>query len=362
VNRSSFSLLVLSAIFGASVFTVIGQEPQTQAPAAEAAPPIVDPPDKPTWAYAVAPGAGIAGAPRGNRGAGGAAAAAQPGGRQGRGAPDPTPRSMPGSRLTFTAAEVRNGFGPADWFPEDHPSMPEIVAHGHQPDVRACGFCHMPNGKGRPENAPVAGLAKGYIVQQLLDFKSGTRKTAELRKPNDMGNLAPFLTDKDIDDAATYFSSMPWTQWIRVVETDTVKKTRVAGQMYHLVDDGTTEPIGVRIVEAPEDESLEGLRAPRSGFVAYVPTGAIKKGEELVTTGGGGKTTPCAVCHGPDLHGVATIPGLANRSPSYLGRQLWDFKTGARNGAMAALMKPVVEKLTNEDIVNILAYTASRKP
>jgi cytochrome c553 len=239
--------------------------------------------------------------------------------------------------------------------------MPDIVAHGRQPDVRACGFCHMPNGKGRPENAPVAGLPKGYIVQQLLDFKSGARKTAELRKPNDMGNLAPFLTDKDIDDAATYFSSMPWTQWIRVVETDTVKKTRVAGQMYHLVDDGTTEPIGVRIVEAPEDESLEALRGPRSGFVAYVPTGAIKKGEELVTTGGG-KTTPCAVCHGPDLHGVATIPGLANRSPSYLGRQLWDFKTGARNGAMAALMKPVVEKLTNEDMVNILAYTASRKP
>jgi hypothetical protein len=29
---------------------------------------------------------------------------------------------------------------------------------------------------------------------------------------------------------------------------------------------------------------------------------------------------------------------------------------------MAALMKPVVEKLTNEDFVNILAYTASRKP
>jgi len=29
---------------------------------------------------------------------------------------------------------------------------------------------------------------------------------------------------------------------------------------------------------------------------------------------------------------------------------------------MAALMKPVVEKLTNEDIVNILACTASRKP
>jgi cytochrome c553 len=173
---------------------------------------------------------------------------------------------MPGSKFTFTAAEVRNAFAPADWFPEDHPSMPDIAANGRQPDVRACGFCHMPNGKGRPENASFhrLGLENGPFVQQLLDF---TTRLPRGKLPNranrDMGNLAPFLTDKDIDDAAAYFSSMPWTQWIQVVETDTVKKTRVAGQMYHLVDDGTTEPIGVRIVEAPEDESLEAP-APRS--------------------------------------------------------------------------------------------------
>jgi cytochrome c553 len=29
---------------------------------------------------------------------------------------------------------------------------------------------------------------------------------------------------------------------------------------------------------------------------------------------------------------------------------------------MAPLMKPVVEKLTAEDIVNVLAYVASRQP
>jgi cytochrome c553 len=334
---------------------------------------VVDSPDKPTWAYAVAPGAPIAGAPRAGQpargvdAAGGGPQGARAGGSQsgraagGRGGPDPTPRSLPGSKYSFSMAEVRNAFAPADWFPEDHPAMPDIVAHGRQPNVRACAFCHMPNGKGRPENGPVAGLPKEYIVQQLRDYKSGARKTAEPRKPNDMGNLAPFMTDKDMEDAAEYFASMPWTQWIRVVEADTIKKTRVQGQMYHLVEDAGTEPIGVRVVEAPEDESLEALRAPRTGFVAYVPVGAIMKGEDLVTTGGG-KTIPCGTCHGPELKGIGTIPGLAGRSPSYLGRQLWDFKSGTRNGTMAALMKPVVEKLTNEDIVNILAYTASRKP
>jgi hypothetical protein len=35
-----------------------------------------------------------------------------------------------------------NRYGPADWFPEDHPAMPDIVAHGKEtttPVVFACG-------------------------------------------------------------------------------------------------------------------------------------------------------------------------------------------------------------------------------
>jgi cytochrome c553 len=80
-----------------------------------------------------------------------------------------------------------------------------------------------------------------------------------------------------------------------------------------------------------------------------------------VTTGGG-KTVPCITCHGQDLMGIATIPGIANRSPSYLGRQLYDFQTGSRHGSFAPLMQAVVEKLTAEDMVNILAYVSSRKP
>jgi cytochrome c553 len=328
-------------------------------------------PRKPAWAYAVAPGAAIAaargpqvGGPRGG-GGGQPGANGQPGGQPGArrgGPPDTTLRSLAGSKFQFTRAQVSNGYDPADWFPEDHPPMPDIVQHGKQASgSRACAFCHMPNGKGRPENAPVAGLPKDYIVRQLKEFKSGVRDTAEPRKPKDMMGLTQDLTDEEMDQAAAYFSSMRWTPWIRVVEADVIPKTRVAGQMFHLLEDGTTEPIGIRIVEAPENEADEQLRAPRTGFVAYVPVGAIKKGEVLVTTGGG-KTVPCVTCHGQDLLGLATIPGIANRSPSYLGRQLYDFQTGARNGELAPLMKPVVEHLTVEDMVNILAYVSSRKP
>jgi cytochrome c553 len=164
-----------------------------------------------------------------------------------------------------------------------------------------------------------------------------------------------------MERAAGYFAAMPWTPWIRVVEADVIPKVRMAGQAFHLVDDGTTETLGGRIVEANEHEAEERLRSPHAGWVAYVPLGAIKKGEALVTTGGG-KTVPCITCHGQDLRGIGTIPGIAGRGPSYLGRQLYDFQKSTRNGEFAPLMKAVVEKLTADDMINILAYVASRKP
>src|SRR5262245_34485276 len=134
----------------------------------------------PPWAYGFAtpPNAPAANAPAANpapRGGGGG------GGAQ----PADTPRQLPGSKMSFTLAQVRDGFGPADWFPEDHPAMPEMVAHGNRErQINACGLCHYPNGKGRPENAGISGLPYAYFVQQMLDFKNDTRKSADSRKAN----------------------------------------------------------------------------------------------------------------------------------------------------------------------------------
>ena len=95
---------------------------------------------------------------------------------------------------------------------------------------------------------------------------------------------------------------------------------------------------------------------------AAAPQGSIKKGEALVKTGGNGKTTACAVCHGPDLKGLGPVPNLAGRSPSYLARQMYDMKLGTRKGAMVALMMPVLVNLTDADIVDLVAYLSSREP
>jgi cytochrome c553 len=299
----------------------------------------------PEWAYAIPP------APP-------AAPATPP-------APDTSPKQLPGSTLTFTRQQISDGFSPADWFPSDHPAMPEIVAHGKRPDVRACGLCHYPNGKGRQENAGVAGLPVSYFIQTMNDFKDGLRKSAEPRKANTnlMIAYAKAMTPAEIRETAEYFGAMKWTPWVRVVETATVPKMTSRGGIWIPVEGGEKEPIGVRIVETPENaERTEILRDPRSGFVAYAPIGSLKKGETLAKTGGGGRTLACGECHGQDLRGLGPVPGIAGRSPSYLARQMYDMQAGARHGEWAELMKPVVSKLGDEDLVSIAAYVASLKP
>jgi len=272
---------------------------------------------------------------------------------------DGKPKTAPGSTLSLTREQIDDLFNAPDWFPDMHPPMPAVVAHGNkEASVRACASCHLPTGTGHDESAYVAGLPVGYFVRQMADYKSGDRKGS-----GTMIAMAKVITDQEVRAAAEYFAALKPRPWIRVVETDTVPKTYFKGTRRLQHPSGGTEPIGKRIVEVPENEdSSENLRDPRSGFIAYVPTGSIKKGESLVTTGAGGRTVRCGVCHGPDLKGLGPVPGIAGRSPSYLIRQIYDMRVNARKGEWTQLMKPVVEKLTSEDMLSIAAYTASRAP
>ena len=286
-------------------------------------------------------------------------------------------RHVAGSSATYSRVDLRDGGHVADWFPGDHPPMSSLMKHGPASlgdKTWGCAYCHMPNGKGRPENAPVVALPVEYFVRQLEDFKNDARTSADPRKPNTplMAGLAKAMTAAEMKEAAEYFAAMKWTPWIRVVETDYVPKTRVEGNVFYALSSDRTEPIAGRVIETPEDaEQFEVLRNPRSGFVAYVPVGSIKRGEILVTTGGAtvveGKTVPgrtliCAACHGVDLMGLTEVPGIAGRSPSYLMRQMYDLQRGTRKGKSAPLMLPTVVNLTNDDLVDIAAYVASLTP
>jgi cytochrome c553 len=279
------------------------------------------------------------------------------------------PRKVEGSSATYSLVDVRDGHDVIDWFPGDHPPMPDIIRHGPASLMaergRACGSCHLPNGKGRPENAPPAGQPVAYTIRQLQDMRNGLRNSSDPRKPNTptMNLLAKAMTDEEIREAAEYFAAIPWTPWMRVIEADLIPKMEIEeGNMYITVGTEPTEPLAGRIVETPEDEHQANvLRNPRSGWVVYVPVGSLAKGKELVMTGAG-KTIQCTICHGADLMGLADVPGIAGRSPSYMMRQLYDMKSGARNGLSVQLMKPVIANLTVEDMTAIVGYLASITP
>jgi cytochrome c553 len=270
---------------------------------------------------------------------------------------------VPDSDAAFTLTQIRDLHFAPIWHPEDHPPLPDIVARGGTKDVLACGSCHRADGSGGPENAKIAGLPAVYIAQQMADFKSGARTTSvpERLPPQLMISTAKAINDQEIEAAAAYFSALQPRAAIRVVEAESVPKTKVTGWHLAVAADDETEPLGQRIVEVPEKLEYFALRDGRARFVAYVPPGSIERGQALVASGRG-NTVACGICHGPDLKGLGPIPGIAGRSPSYIVRQLYDFKTGARAGAWSALMAPVVEELSVDDMISVAAYAASLSP
>jgi cytochrome c553 len=271
--------------------------------------------------------------------------------------------TQPGSDKKYNEVEVNNPYGPPDWFPGDHPPMPKVVAEGRKEEPRACALCHLTTGDGHPESAGIAGLPAAYFIRTLEDFKNERRKGI---RANTMVGITKGMTEAEMKEAAAYFASIkPRNGYVKVVEAAEVPKTYVGAGAMRFVTTGAEagmEPIGQRIITVPQDEQAAEARNPRFGFTHYVPPGSIKKGEELATTGGGGKTVPCAVCHGPGLKGLNEVPPIANRDLLYVARQLNDFQTGARTGTWAALMKPVVEKLTLDDMIALAAYVGTLDP
>jgi len=268
---------------------------------------------------------------------------------------DSEPRHVPGSAKTYTQAQINDSFNPPDWFPNEHVPMPEVVHHGKAPKAFACVLCHLTSGLGHPESANLAGLPAGYLNRQISEFKSGARKGTW------MVEISKAISEEDARQATEWFASLTPSVFVRVLESETVPK-HTAGRMHMPLVEGGSEPLGMRIVEMPEDVRRALSRDPHSGFVAYVPVGSIAQGEKLVKTGGAGKTIPCSICHGDALTGLGEVPRIAGLHPEYLVRQLSSYQTGATSGDWSPLMKKVVSNLDESELIAISAYLGSIKP
>jgi cytochrome c553 len=272
---------------------------------------------------------------------------------------------LPGSKRTFSQEALHDLYAAPDWFPDKHPRAPAVVLTGRNGVVAACGYCHLPDGSGRPENASLSGLPADYIRRQVAAFRAGTRRApAPDYLPSAlMAKVAANATDPEVAAAAQYFASISSRAHVKVVETDQITGSEAKAFLLRAVP-GAGETLGDRIVEGPTDFERFERRDPRLVYVAYVPEGSLKRGAALARTGGASGAAACATCHGAGLRGGAGAAGppLAGRSPSYIFRQLYGFSTGARGGDASLPMQAVVARLTQRDMIALAAYVGALKP
>lgn len=275
-----------------------------------------------------------------------------------------TPIHLKGSLRTFTLSQTRNQNTPPDWYPGLHPRMPESVARGRVGSLSACGYCHLPDGQGRSENATLAGLPAEYIIRQLDDMKSNARTTAMAGWApfNNMHRVADSVTATEARAAAEYFARVPARRHFAVVERAQIPAVYQVAFVYAVKKAGGTEPIDGRLIEIADDLERHELRDPKATYTAFVPPGSIASGKRIATAKEKVPLRACASCHGPSLLGVGPIPAIAGRSPSYLFRQLLAFRNGARVTATSAPMQAVAASLDINQMVAVAAYAGSLRP
>lgn len=81
------------------------------------------------------------------------------------------------------------------------------------------------------------------------------------------------------------------------------------------------------------------------------PVGDPKAGEAKAGT-------ICLACHGPQGNSIVPLwPKLAGQHPTYIYKQLMDFKAGNRENAQ---MSPMAMPLTEQEVLDLAAYYASQ--
>jgi cytochrome c553 len=167
----------------------------------------------------------------------------------------------------------------------------------------ACASCHGADGNGSPANKlwpKLAGQHASYLVKQLKEFKSATRKDPT------MGAMVAALSEADMQDIAAYFASQ------EIKHGAASKETLAHGEQ--LYRGGIAE---------------RGLAA-------------------------------CASCHGPAGAGnpAAGFPSIAGQNAEYAAKALKDFRSGARSNDPQGMMRDIAVKMRDEDIQAVADYLA----
>ena len=176
--------------------------------------------------------------------------------------------------------------------------------------VQGCTTCHGQAGQGTDSAyfPRIAGKPAGYLYNQLVAFRDGTRRYAP------MNYLVAYLPDAYLKEIAEHFAKQrpPFTP---------------GGQM-------------------------------------KVDTAALQLGQTLAVAGDPKKGIPaCTSCHGAGLTGMNPgIPGLVGLRPTYIAAQLTRWRVGEREAAEPDCMKRVASRLTEAEIHAVAAWLGRQEP
>lgn len=176
--------------------------------------------------------------------------------------------------------------------------------------VQGCVTCHGQSGQGTNNGyfPRIAGKPAGYLYNQLVAFRDGTRRYAP------MNYLVAYLPDAYLREMAEHFARQ-------------------------------------RPPFAPREATT-------------VASEVMARGQVLATRGDAARNVPaCVACHGAGLTGMNPgIPGLVGLRPTYIAAQLTRWKVGERHAAEPDCMRRVATRLSEQDITAVSAWLAQQAP
>ena len=165
--------------------------------------------------------------------------------------------------------------------------------------TQVCAACHAADGNSAsPANPRLAGLNYEYLNKQLLNFKSGERKSPV------MAGIVANLTPQDMQNLAAYYSMQQ------------PKPAKAKDQAL----------------------ALQGQKIYRGGVQ-------------------GSGVPACASCHGAQGQGIPTqFPRLAGQHTDYIYDQLNKFRIGERANDGAKMMRTIAAKMTDAEMRAVATY------
>jgi cytochrome c553 len=193
--------------------------------------------------------------------------------------------------------------------------------------VAPCVACHGEKGNSQAPIFPkLAGQNKKYLSKQLFDYQLNNRKNPTMQ------GMAASLSEKDIDDIATYYAAQ------------TIQQTAAS-----VVDPDEEDEDDEEESEADDQINHEEL---------------LKIGELLYTSGNLETQVPaCSACHAPDARGnaLAGFPALRSQHATYLASTLKQYREGERVNDTGGMMHKTAQRMSTQEINAVAAYLADLK-